>query len=1413
LNNRKKRELYKFRRALCLIKANKPVFRILIVGEGSVGKSTFLTRLIHNYFEPGYISTKDFNLNYYISYKLFSDDFYLQFIDLAGQVRYQLSFENTYFIKGIHGVLFLFDVTNLESLSKEVVERWMPLISCFSEYNIPIFLVGNKIDLKKSRIIKYKAAKNIAEKLNLYYSEISVKTGENITEFFNIFMISMILQRIKNLDKLILEDYDTFGYLTIPPEEMKKKLSESYNRIINLAKKDRISFGEIEFDKIILPSSYIVQIYNLKQRTTEIYKNLIFKLKKLYTNFILSSKLNNHELNKIFEKYNVIINDFNKSSAEIRKYIKNSEQDNKLNLIVNEFHDQFKSFINISFKYYKQINNFYLFVRKSKMNYQNELEHRIEEVNQFINISEYKEAEVKLTEIIKNFNIYLKNEKDNFVLKFNTIIEKLYVIGNIDINQILSFTFDQFEINIRKQIENVKLKLIEKIEYKQQFEEIQKSINDFIGKIYDKYKKSMKLLKRSLENDLEIPTIFEKGIQEYYLFTQKFNEFNDILKYRIKNTKLSTKDKNFFFSSWSEKTKTLFQTIKDNALFYNPIQRYLEVLNNNNQILRLINSFSSFITFNIEKYEKIISINKKVYRNLIIYDKKIKTWILNNIDELSLRDFSENKFFIEKMFKWYNIFELLLKKNYEIEKGLLMNYSRIHEEWLNLFEIMQTRYNNIFFKDIKKEIQSIIKLKYFYVKLNRIDEKTIIKVLEFMMNKNEIYGTINKLDGYIDMIPYGTISPSLIRMSEVVFGIILVKVGVVHRGMVPINEIKIHLIIPNELGFIQIMPFNQIYDINYSKGNYEIIIEMNTLYKGEKKSISLSFESFVCGKMIINGYVSFKNPMGSIETEKMDALNIEVICPSFDTDSEKVKSFEDISKYFWENTKQWRYYPIPNLSFSECLEKLDTIILGLNVLKIKEVETDKTKFEKYIWYYGTTKIDKREFVIRIEISEIKKFIKLEVAGKYQNSLIGILTRISDSFSDLLTIEKIVSNKNDYRILKRIDEKLYLILLRKNYKTQDVNYIINNSNSFIAHNAISSNEIESTFKEIKNIRKKITNLFTHDFNIEERKIELERDMKLVGEKIYSLIFKEKIRDFLIEFNTSLKIQSEDNKIMLFINSFESILQDFPWEFLTNIKTRDFFCLEHHIIRCLPVGDVFKSSLSENDIISMTSKLNYQERLNKPLKILIIASDPFGKLNIKKEVEIIQNEIEKLCNDNLGMVISVETLKSPEITINNIIDKIKDGIQIIHYCGHGLYDDEKSGLLIDASPDDFNLYKDLIYEEKGLILDSEIISRIFSVNNNIKLLILNACSTGRGYLCLNKTSGIAPTFIDAGVPYVLAMQFEISDKAGIAFSKSLYNNIYNNPEISIEDLTLKIRQNLKMNQYIEPCAFASISLFKR
>ena len=156
------------------------VYKILLLGDSSVGKTCLLLRYTEWSFQDIHMVT--IGLDYRLkSMKLKSGkDIKLQIWDTAGQDRFRALTKNYY--KGSHGILLIYDVTNVQSL--ENVKTWVTQIREEASKDVIIYIVANKIDMEDGRLISKEKGEELAKELGLPYMETSAKYGININETF-----------------------------------------------------------------------------------------------------------------------------------------------------------------------------------------------------------------------------------------------------------------------------------------------------------------------------------------------------------------------------------------------------------------------------------------------------------------------------------------------------------------------------------------------------------------------------------------------------------------------------------------------------------------------------------------------------------------------------------------------------------------------------------------------------------------------------------------------------------------------------------------------------------------------------------------------------------------------------------------------------------------------------------------------------------------------------------------------------------------------------------------------------------------------------------------------------------------------------------------------------------------------------
>ena len=158
----------------------EPHFKILVLGDPSVGKSCFLIRYTEDTFQDVYLSTIGMDCKYKDVILEEDKSIRLQIWDTAGQDRFRSITKNLY--KGAAGIMLIYDITNRNTFDN--VKKWVNSIKEEVTSKVVIILVGNKIDLDKKRQVQTDEGEQIAEEFDMPFFECSALTGENINLAF-----------------------------------------------------------------------------------------------------------------------------------------------------------------------------------------------------------------------------------------------------------------------------------------------------------------------------------------------------------------------------------------------------------------------------------------------------------------------------------------------------------------------------------------------------------------------------------------------------------------------------------------------------------------------------------------------------------------------------------------------------------------------------------------------------------------------------------------------------------------------------------------------------------------------------------------------------------------------------------------------------------------------------------------------------------------------------------------------------------------------------------------------------------------------------------------------------------------------------------------------------------------------------
>jgi len=173
-------------------------YRIVVVGAGGVGKSALTVRFIQGNFVEKYDPTIEDSYR-----KLVEVDgaaCMLDIMDTAGQEEYSALRDQ--YMKTGQGFLLVYTITTMTSYEAAGKLRTQILRIKEDHQDIPIMLVGNKLDLEEERAVTTEQGKSLSIRFGCGFTEASAKTNQNVNEIF-FELVRMIKKwREKNPEKM-----------------------------------------------------------------------------------------------------------------------------------------------------------------------------------------------------------------------------------------------------------------------------------------------------------------------------------------------------------------------------------------------------------------------------------------------------------------------------------------------------------------------------------------------------------------------------------------------------------------------------------------------------------------------------------------------------------------------------------------------------------------------------------------------------------------------------------------------------------------------------------------------------------------------------------------------------------------------------------------------------------------------------------------------------------------------------------------------------------------------------------------------------------------------------------------------------------------------------------------------------------
>ncbi|KAI7852576.1 ras family-domain-containing protein [Circinella umbellata] len=154
-------------------------YKLVFLGEQSVGKTSLITRFMYDSFDNTYQATIGID---FLSKTMYLEDktVRLQLWDTAGQERFRSLIPS--YIRDSSVAVIVYDISNRESFLN--TSKWIDDVRAERGNQVIIVLVGNKTDLNEKREVTPDEGEKRAKELNVMFIETSAKAGHNVKTLF-----------------------------------------------------------------------------------------------------------------------------------------------------------------------------------------------------------------------------------------------------------------------------------------------------------------------------------------------------------------------------------------------------------------------------------------------------------------------------------------------------------------------------------------------------------------------------------------------------------------------------------------------------------------------------------------------------------------------------------------------------------------------------------------------------------------------------------------------------------------------------------------------------------------------------------------------------------------------------------------------------------------------------------------------------------------------------------------------------------------------------------------------------------------------------------------------------------------------------------------------------------------------------
>lgn len=175
------------------------LFKLLLIGDSGVGKTSILFKFSEDTFSPAFISTIgiDFKIR---TITVDGKKIKLQVWDTAGQERFRTI--TTAYYRGAMGIMLVYDVSNMKSF--ENISNWIRNIEMHATSDVELMILGNKCDIADKRQVSKERGEQLAVQHSIKFMETSAKANINIEEAFTTLARDIKLKVEKRIEDINL---------------------------------------------------------------------------------------------------------------------------------------------------------------------------------------------------------------------------------------------------------------------------------------------------------------------------------------------------------------------------------------------------------------------------------------------------------------------------------------------------------------------------------------------------------------------------------------------------------------------------------------------------------------------------------------------------------------------------------------------------------------------------------------------------------------------------------------------------------------------------------------------------------------------------------------------------------------------------------------------------------------------------------------------------------------------------------------------------------------------------------------------------------------------------------------------------------------------------------------------------------